>query len=196
MMEVWKFLAGLGIFLFGMQLLEQGLKGLAGRPFKKFLRRHTTTPLKGILGGIGVTGVLQSSTLISLMMIAFVGAGVLPLHNAIGVIFGANLGTTATGWIVATLGFDLDIESFALPMIAIGGLILIFFQKWERLSQLGRLILGFGFLFFGLSFMKETIEALTEHEMDVKRSFNIICLTMRIWTPPQIKADRYSGFPG
>jgi phosphate:Na+ symporter len=162
MFDFWRFLAGLAIFLIGLHFLEGALKVLAGRPFKKFLRKQTTSPVKGILGGAVITVALQSSSLVSLMMMAFVGAGILTLKNAIGVIFGSNLGTTATGWIVATLGFKVDIESFAMPLVAIGGIMLILFENQERIHEFGRMIFGFGLFFIGLSFMKESVDALAQ----------------------------------
>ena len=160
--DIWRFLAGLGTFLFGMSFIELALKNLSGRRFKKFLRQYTNTPIKAILGGTFVTAILQSSSVVSLMVLAFVGAGIIQLKNAIGIIFGSNLGTTLTGWIVATLGFKLDIESFALPMIAIGGITLIMLDKSEKLKETGRFLLGFGFLFLGLDFMKISIGEITE----------------------------------
>lgn len=158
--DIWRFLAGLGVFLFGIYYIEESLKSLVGREFKKFLRTQTTNPIKGILGGTLVTAILQSSSVVSLMVLAFVGAGILSLKNAIGIIFGTNLGTTFTGWIVATLGFKVDIASFALPMIAIGGLSLIVFNNSPKLKEQGRFLFGFGFLFIGLDWMKECIDYL------------------------------------
>jgi phosphate:Na+ symporter len=172
--EAWKFLAGLALFLLGLRFLEQGLKNLAGRPFKKFLRRHTTSPLNGVIAGTGITIALQSSSIVSLMLIAFVGAGILTLHNAIGVIFGANLGSTATGWIVASLGFEVEIAQFALPFVAVGGLMFAFFERSEKAKELGRLLLGFGLLFVGLSFMKGSVEELS-------RSFDMQMLQGASW---------------
>lgn len=156
--DIWKFLAGLGIFLFGMYLVEQALKHLVGRNFKKFLRHQTTNPVKGVLGGTLITAILQSSSVVSLMVLAFVGAGIIELKNALGIIFGSNLGTTFTGWIVASLGFRLNIETFALPLIALGGIIMILFEKREKMQEAGKFMLGFGFLFLGLDFMKVSIE--------------------------------------
>ena len=160
---LWSFLAGLGTFQFGLHFVEQALKNLAGRSFKKFLRHHTTNPYKGIIGGTIITALLQSSSIVSLMVLAFVGAGIIQLRNAIGIIFGSNLGTTFTGWIVAYFGFQLDIESYALPLIAIGGLSFILFSKLIKLQEVGRFFLGFGFLFLGLEFMKSSIGELADN---------------------------------
>ena len=95
-----------------MVLLETALEQLTGRAFKKFLRKHTNNPVKAILSGVFITTILQSSSVVSLMVLAFVGAGIIELRNAIGIILGSNLGTTFTGWIVAYFGFSFNIESF------------------------------------------------------------------------------------
>lgn len=158
----WEFLAGLGIFLLAMKLMETSLEDLAGRSFKQLLRNFTNHPLKAILSGIVVTLLLQSSSLVSLMVLAFVGAGIIELRNAIGIIIGSNLGTTLTGWIVTYFGFSFDIESFALPFIAIGGLSMAFFVNRRKFYLFGQLCIGIGFLFLGLEFMKSSIAQLAE----------------------------------
>jgi phosphate:Na+ symporter len=161
--DLWKFLAGLGLFLFGMSQLENGVKELAGRGFKVFIKRHTKNKLKAILGGTLITALLQSSSVVSLMLLAFVGAGVISMKSALGIILGSNLGTTFTGWLVATLGFKVDIEGFVMPFIAIGGLLVVLFPKREQLFNIGLLTLGLALLFLGLSFMKDSIEYLAEN---------------------------------
>ncbi len=159
---IWKLLAGLGIFIFGMFLLEESIGKLAGRTFKKFIREYTSNRFKAIGSGTLVTAVLQSSSAVSLMVLAFVGAGILSLENSIGVIMGSNLGTTFTAWLVATLGFKVDIESFTLPLIGIGGLGIIFLGKSAKYSNLSKLLVGFGFLFMGLDYMKGSVEGLSD----------------------------------
>ena len=161
-LDIWRLLAGLGIFLFGMFLLEEGIHTLSGRAFQRMLRRFTDKPIKAVLTGTTATAVLQSSSAVSLMVLAFVGAGVLAMSNAIGVIIGSNLGTTFTAWIVATVGFKLDIEAFALPFIGIGGLGLIFLGKNRKYAAICRLLTGFGFLFMGLEYMKVAVSTYTE----------------------------------
>ncbi len=160
--DSWKFLAGLGIFLFGMFLMEEAIKRLAGRTFKRFIRKHTRNTFEAILNGTLITALLQSSSVVSLMTLAFVGAGILSLRNALGIIFGSNLGTTLKGWIVAALGFKLNFETLSLPMIAIGALIMVLLSRWERLAAWGKALTGFGFLFLGLGYMKESIDFLAE----------------------------------
>ena len=159
-LDLWKLIAGLGIFLFGMSMLEYTIRILSGKTFRRMIRLYTNGRLKSIVSGTLVTAIIQSSSAVSLMVLAFVGAGVMSMKNAIGVIMGSNIGTTLTVWIVAIIGFKLKIESFALPFIGIGGLGLIFSDSLEkpRLYQFCRLLIGFGFLFLGLDYMKSGVE--------------------------------------
>lgn len=152
--DIWRLAAGLGLFLFGMHQLEQSLRLLAGRSFKKFLREHTTHPLKGVIAGALSTAALQSSSVVSLIVLAFVGTGIISLASAIGIVFGSNLGTTATGWIVATVGFKLDIESLALPLIAFGGFGVVWSRAGTRRAGFSHLAAGLGLMLMGLEFMK------------------------------------------
>ncbi|MEN8134666.1 MAG: Na/Pi symporter [Thermodesulfobacteriota bacterium] len=159
--DLWQLLAGLGIFIFGMHLLEDSVKSLSGRAFRRMISNYTRGRLRAIGSGAMVTGVLQSSSAVSLMVLAFVGAGVVNMENAIAVMMGANIGTTFTAWVVAFLGFKLEIDSFAFPFIAIAGIGLIFSEVTSRLFSLSRFLLGFGFLFLGLNYMKVSVEGLS-----------------------------------
>lgn len=156
--DIWFFIAGLGVFLLGINQMEGGIKSLAGKSFRKYMRSYTRNPFYGILIGTIITAILQSSSVVSLMTIAFVGAGIIPLKNAVGVIFGANLGTTATGWIVASIGFKFPIESFALPVLGVGGILVTLFSNRIFFTELGRFLIGFGALFTGIAFMKDAID--------------------------------------
>ncbi|MCU0359041.1 MAG: Na/Pi symporter, partial [Cyclobacteriaceae bacterium] len=156
----WELLAGIGIFLFGMFELEESLKNLSGGTFRRLIRKFTENWFRSVLSGIISTAVLQSSTAVSLMVLAFAGAGIMGMENAIGVIIGSNLGTTLSSWIVATLGFKLKIEILAMPFIGLGGLGLIFFGKSTRATNISKFMVGFGFLFLGLDYMKTSIEGL------------------------------------
>ena len=160
--DIWKLMAGIGVFLFGMVLLEESVKALSGKVFRRLIRHYTDGRLKSICSGTLVTAILQSSAAVSLMVLAFVGAGVMQMENAIGVIMGANIGTTFTAWIVATLGFKLKIESFAFPLLGFGGLGLVLFSSTRKLFQSSRLLIGFGFLFLGLNYMRESVEVFTQ----------------------------------
>ena len=161
-LDIWLLLAGLGIFLFGIRLIEDSIAKLGGRGFKRLVREGTSTRLRAISTGAGATALLQSSSAVTLMTLAFVGAGLITLENGIGVVLGSNIGTTATSWIVATIGFKLDIEKLALPFIGIGGLILIFLGRSPRYSQVSHLLVGFGFLFLGLDQMKDSVSTFAE----------------------------------
>ena len=166
--DFWKLLAGLGIFLFGMVLIEESVRALSGRTFRRIIRQYTDGRLKSIGSGALVTALLQSSSAVSLMVLAFVGAGVMSMENAIGVIMGSNIGTTLTAWIVAVLGFKIKIESFALPFIGIGAIGLILFKGSSKPALISRLCIGFGFLFLGLDYMKGSIENFTQ-KIDLNR---------------------------
>lgn len=157
-MELLPLLAGLGLFMLGMKQLEEAIAALAGVTFRRFVRDHANTPLRGIVVGTGATAVLQSSSLVSLLVLAFVGAGILPLAGAIGVILGANLGTTLTGWLVATLGFKLNLSTLALALVGVGGLGSVLLPRGGRLRETSALVVGLGLLLFGLDLMKQGVE--------------------------------------
>ena len=164
--EIWQFVGGIGLFLFAMTQLEAALRGFAGRPLKGFLKRHTGNALKSVAIGTISTAIVQSSSLVGLMVLAFIGAGIMSLTNALGVIFGANLGTTLTGWAVATVGFKLDLDSVSLPLIGIGSLMLVGIKG--RVSEFGRILTALGLLLMGISLMKGSVGVLSE-TFDVTR---------------------------
>ena len=157
-LNIWLILGGVGIFLFGIQLLENSLKNLMSRSFKLFLKKQTSNPFKAIFGGAAVTAILQSSSAVNFMVLAFVSTGVITMRNAFAVIMGTNLGTTLTGWIVATLGFKMDIESIAYPIAGVAGLLLFSFKGRPKLSNICHFLMGFSFLFIGLGLLKESME--------------------------------------
>ncbi|MFC1852368.1 Na/Pi cotransporter family protein [candidate division CSSED10-310 bacterium] len=173
-LDFWKLLAGLGIFLFGMLLLEESLRAISGKSFRRIIRQYTNSRLKAIGSGTLVTAILQSSSAVSLMVLAFVGAGVMSMENAIGVMMGSNIGTTCTAWIVAYLGFKIKFESFALPLIGIGGIALIFLSSYPKLFHSGRLLIGFGFMFLGLDYMKGSVESFTQsYNLDLMQDYGL-----------------------
>jgi len=158
---LWKFLAGLGLFIFSMRFLESSIRELSGRALRRVIKVCTTGKLRPILFGALASAVLQSSSTVSLMILAFVGAGLLKMQAAVAAIIGSNLGTTATSWIVAILGFQISIESFALPFIAIGGVLMLFASGRNKLILWSQLSISFGMLFLGLDYMKSSMESVT-----------------------------------
>lgn len=160
--QIWSFLAGLGLFLFGMYLMEESIRLLTGRSFKIFLRRQTATALKAIISGTITTAILQSSTMVTLLVMSFASAGIIGLKSGIGIILGANLGTTVTGWMVSFIGFKLNFETYSLPFLAIGGLGTIFLKN-PKLSFFSKLLMGFAFIFIGLAYIKESFGSIAQN---------------------------------
>nr|MCU0395384.1 Na/Pi symporter [Chitinophagaceae bacterium] len=158
--EFWYFLAGIALFILGIGQLEEALRGLAGRSFKLFLRRNSSHPLRAILSGTVVTMVLQSSSVVNLLVLAFVGAGLIGMQNGLALILGANLGTTATSWLIALVGFELNIEQLFLPMVGIAGILYAAFSRQSVIGKWLLLLLGFGLMFTGLGFIRESMDAL------------------------------------
>lgn len=162
MWVVISLLVGLGIFLFGMQRLEQGLQTLGSDKVRYWLGKSTQHPLGSVATGTVITAILQSSSMVSLIVLAFASAGMIQLFNAVGVILGANLGTTFTGWVVATVGFKMDLEAIALPCFGIGALVYVFSEAKSRRHALSEVVIGFGLLIFGLSLMKDSVSDLPQ----------------------------------
>lgn len=150
--------AGIGLFLFAMYLLEESLRNLSGRRFKLLLQKITKNRYGAAAGGALVTAILQSSSMVSLMVLAFVGAGIFSMRTALALILGANLGTTASSWIVATIGFSMDLELIAYPAICVGGILLMVGGKRKTTRYISFFLLGFGLLFVALAFMKTAME--------------------------------------
>ena len=152
-------IGGLGVFLYGMKLMSESLQTAAGDGLKQMLDRMTATRLVAVLSGTAMTMTIQSSSATTVMVVGFVNAGLLTLRQAIGVIMGANIGTTFTAWLVALLGFKLKIGTFALPAVAIG--VVFLFTKKDRLVSWGGTLVGFGLLFLGLEFLKDGVPDIT-----------------------------------
>lgn len=149
--------AGVAIFLFGMIMLEDGFKLFSGGALERMLERATGSTLRAITFGILSTTVLQSSSLVSVITISFLSAGLISLIGGVGIIFGANIGTTTGAWLVAGLGLKVNIAAYAMPMIAVS--IILVFQKSRSLRGVGYALGGLGFLFLGIHHMKEGFEA-------------------------------------
>ncbi|EIM39317.1 Na/Pi-cotransporter II-like protein [Acinetobacter sp. HA] len=149
---------GIGLFLLGMTLMTDGLKDIAGESLRQWLGRFTGSPLKAMSSGIIFTLIVQSSTATTLATIGFVSAGILTFAQSVGVIIGANIGTTSTGWMVALLGVKFSIGQFALPLITAGALLKILAQG--RLALTGLVIAGFGLIFFGIELLQVAMSSL------------------------------------
>jgi phosphate:Na+ symporter len=145
-------IGSVGLVLLGMAIMSEGLQALAGKGVKKLLARFTGSPLTGVLTGAGITALINSSSATILATIGFVNAGLITLAQAIGIIFGANLGTTSTAWIVALVGFKFHISTFTLPLITLGALMKLFLRG--KRASIGMAIAGFGLLFLGADMLQ------------------------------------------
>lgn len=149
-------LAGsLGLFLYGMMLLSEGLQKVAGDKMRSFLAAMTSNSFKRVLTGLLITSIIQSSSATTVMVVSFVNAGLLSLAQSVGVIMGANIGTTVTAWLISLLGFKVDISALSIPLIGIGFALMMF--KSKRKKSIGELIIGFALLFLGLNFLKGSV---------------------------------------
>lgn len=149
--------AGVAVFLFGMLFLETGFTAFTGGVLEKFLQKSTDNVFKSLSFGVVSTSLMQSSSLVSVITISFLSAGLIHLAGGIGIIFGANIGTTTGAWLMAGFGMKVKISAYAMPMLVFG---LIFnFQKSKELKGIGQILAGMGFLFLGISFMKEGFES-------------------------------------
>jgi len=152
---------GLALFLLAMLMMTEGLKAFAGGGLTRLLGRWTSTPGRGVFAGMLVTGVVQSSSAVTVATIGFVNAGVLTLRQALGVIYGTNVGTTMTGWLVSLVGFGFAVDAFALPILALG-VALRLAAPGKRYQGLGSALAGFGLFFLGLSILKDAFAGLAE----------------------------------
>ncbi len=159
-LQIFTLFGALGMFLYGMNLMSSGLQKAAGDRLRSFLSAMTSNPFKRVMTGLGITAVIQSSSATTVMVVSFVNAGLLTLVQAIGVIMGANIGTTVTAWLVSWLGFKADISILAVPLMLFG--FLFSNSKKDRRKHIGELIVGFSLLFLGLSFMKESVPDLQQ----------------------------------
>lgn len=154
-------LGSLGIFLYGMKLMSEALQKIAGNKMRNILSRMTSKPLNGILTGALVTTVIQSSSATTVMVVSFVNAGLLSLAGSIAVIMGANIGTTATAWIISLLGLKFSMAELAIPIVAFA--IPFIFSKHSKRKSIGEFIIGFSLLFMGIEFMKDSIPDINNH---------------------------------
>jgi len=158
-------IGSLGLFLYGMKLMSEALQKVAGDKMRSILSAMTSNRLKGVLTGFLITAIIQSSSATTVMIVSFVNAGLLTLVESIGVIMGANIGTTVTAWLISILGFKIDISTIALPLVALGFPLIL--SKNNNRKSWGELVVGFSILFIGLSFLKDSVP-------DIKSNPNIL----------------------
>ena len=151
-MNLLSLIGSLGLFLYGMKIMSEGLEKFAGNQMRSILKSMTKNRFFGVLTGILITALIQSSSASTVMVVSFVNAGLMSLTQAIGVIMGANIGTTITAWVISAIGFKVNIVVFALPLLAVG-LPLMFSKKSNR-KYIGEFIFGFSFLFMGLNYLQ------------------------------------------
>ncbi len=174
------FLGGVGLFLLGMKLMTDGLKVAAGNALREILAHGTATTGRGILSGIVITAMVQSSTAVTVATIGFVNAGLMTLFQSVGVIIGSNVGTTATSWLVAVVGFNVNIQDLAMPAIAIG-MALRVTGGGSRRGALGEALAGFGIFFLGIDVLKTTFDGVEQH-FDLARYAGAGLVSLLIFT--------------
>jgi phosphate:Na+ symporter len=153
-------LGSVALFLFGMKLMSESLQSVAGKSLRRILGTLSSSKGRGLLSGTALTGTIQSSSAVTVLIVSFVGAGLLSLNGAYGLILGANIGTTATGWIVSLLGFNVQMDRLSLPIIAIG--LPLLFSRQTRRKKTGEFLIGFALLFMGLMFLRMATPDLRE----------------------------------
>ncbi|MCD6177238.1 MAG: Na/Pi cotransporter family protein, partial [Candidatus Cloacimonetes bacterium] len=154
-LTIFKLLGALGVFLFGMRVMSEGIQKVAGKRLQSILNYMTANRVAAIFTGFFITALVQSSSATTVMVVSFVNASLLSLTQAIGVIMGANIGTTVTTWIVSLIGFKFKITTIALPVIGVG--LPFMFSKFKKRRDIGEILIGFGLLFLGLMFLKESV---------------------------------------
>lgn len=152
-------IGGLGLFLLAIGMMTEGLKLAAGNALRTLLAKWSKTPFRGVVSGAAMTALVQSSSAVTVASLGFVNAGLLSMRHALGIVYGANIGTTMTGWLVAMVGFKLNIQAVALPMIGIG-MILKLLKPNSRLASVGIAIAGFGLFFVGIDSLKTAFEGI------------------------------------
>jgi phosphate:Na+ symporter len=161
LMVIGQLAGGLGLFLIAMHMMTEGLRHAAGEALRELLGAWTRTPARGLAAGTLLTAVVQSSSAVTVATIGFVNAGLLTMTQALGVVYGSNLGTTMTAWIVAVVGFKLKVEALALPLIGIGALLRLTGAETRR-AGLGEAVAGFGLFFIGIDILREAFEGLAQ----------------------------------
>ena len=156
--DIWQFLAGLGFFLYGMHLIDATIRKMEGRGFKLFLKKNTNTRLGAVMSGLVVTAILQSSSIVNLLLLSFSGAGIMALRNSLGVVLGSNIGGTVNSWLVALLGFKVELGAYALALVAIAGIVLFLAGESSRWYRFFSFVMGLGLIILGLDFARTSME--------------------------------------
>lgn len=187
--NVLSLIGGLSLFLFGMNIMGDSLAKTAGGKLERILEKLTSTPIRGVLLGAAVTGVIQSSSATTVMVVGFVNSGIMKLSQAIGIIMGANIGTTVTSWILSLTGIEggnffvqLCKPSAFSPVLAAVGVVLLLFSKSEKKHDIGTIMLGFAVLMFGMEAMSDAVKPLgdipqfyTYFNCCIKSIFRCVC---------------------
>ncbi|MDL0080840.1 Na/Pi cotransporter family protein [Helicobacter zhangjianzhongii] len=161
--------SGLAIFLLGMLFLEDGFKGFSGGALEKILKNFSNIRLKAILFGLSATAIMQSSTLVTILTLSFLSASLVGLGQALGIVFGANIGSTTSGWIIAGIGVKMNVSALGLPLITLGVLLLL--MKSKNLKSLGYILAGIGFFFLGIAYIKTGFESYQNFDLNVAARF-------------------------
>lgn len=171
---------GLGLFMLAVNMITDGLKEAGGHALRELLGKWTRSTARGILAGLSITAIVQSSSAVTVATIGFVNAGLISIYHALGVVYGSNLGTTMTGWLVAIIGFKINVETFALPMIGVGMLLRLTGGESRRVP-LGLALAGFGLFFIGIDVLKQAFEGLAMavdlHEIGMEGIAGVILFT-------------------
>lgn len=177
--SVFTFAGGLALFLYGMNIMGKSLEKQAGGRFKSMLERITSNPSSGVLLGMGITAIIQSSSATTVMVVGLVNSGIMTLENSVGVIMGANIGTTVTAWIISLIGIESSnffIQMFKpanfSPILAVIGICMLMFAKRERKKEIGHILLGFAVLMFGMTTMSDAVKPLA----DVPEFINVLTM--------------------
>ena len=162
-------LGGLALFLYGMNIMGSGLEKASGGKLERVLEKMTNNPIKGVFLGAVVTAVIQSSSAVTVMVVGFVNSGIMQLSQAVGIIMGANIGTTATSWILSLSGLDSSDPVVAIfkptsfaPVVAFIGIVLIFLDKNGKKKDIGSILIGFAILMYGMTAMSDSVEPLKD----------------------------------
>lgn len=179
-LHILSFIGSLGLFLYGMKIMSEGLEKLAGDKMRNVLGAMTRNRFMGVLTGVGVTALIQSSSATTVMVVSFVNAGLMTLRQAIGVIMGANIGTTVTAWIISFVGFKVSISALSLPLLAVA--LPLFFAGKGKTKNWGEFLFGFAFLFMGLNLLSGAAESLNIGTLMAGWLSHLPC--ERFWTIP------------